>query len=63
MRLSVALLTATLLLGSLVACTSGFGVPQTASMSSDSSAQSHFINAGLIPHGATIANVAPVELR
>ena len=63
MRLSVALLTATLLTGSLAGCTSGYGVPQTSSMSSDSSTQSHFVNGGLIPHGAQTANIAPVELR
>ena len=63
MRLSVALLTATLLTGSLVGCTSGYGVPQTSSMSSDSSAQSHLVNGSLITHGAPTADVAPVELR
>jgi hypothetical protein len=50
MRMSVALLTATLLTGSLVACTSGYGVPPTASISTDSSAQTH-------------VKVLPVELR
>ena len=58
MRLSVALLTATLLAGSLAGCTSGFGVPQTSSHSTDGSTQMR-LTTGRSP----TANVVPVELR
>jgi hypothetical protein len=50
MRFAVALLTATLFTGFLVACSSGYGVPQPISTSADESAQSH-------------GGVLPVELR
>lgn len=56
MRLSVALLTATLLTGSLAGCMSGYGVPQTSSLSTDGSAQMRFTT-GRSP----TANVVPPQ--
>lgn len=50
MRLTAQVLTATLLTGSLLACASGYGVPQTTPISADNSAQ-------------TTTSVLPVELR
>jgi hypothetical protein len=49
MRLSVAVLTGTLVTGSLMACSNGYSVPQTPSISADGSASK--------------MSVAPVELR
>jgi hypothetical protein len=49
MRLSITILTATLLTGSLVDCSNGYGVPQAPSISADGSASK--------------TSVAPVELR
>jgi len=50
MRFGVALLTGTLLTGALVACSNGYGVPPTTSISADDSAQ-------------TNGSVPPVQLR
>lgn len=61
MRLARALLTATLLTGSLVACSSGNGIPQTTPISTDGSAQTHLLNGR--SHWSSTANVVPVELR
>ena len=58
MRLALALLAAMLLTGSLAGCTSGYSVPQTASIFTDGSAQTRFTT-GRSP----TANGEPVELR
>jgi hypothetical protein len=63
MRLSVAVLTAALVTGSLVACSNGNGFSQTPSVPANDSAQTRFINGGLIPYGAPRTSVLPFELR